>query len=75
MFLEIFWWEKKALEVAGTHFNNWRKLGILDKDLGSSDVISVFTTELQNWARHSFYSAAFCQLVEGLFRLNMAESD
>ena len=45
MFLEIFWWEKKALEVAGTYFNKRRKLGILDKDLGSSDVISVFRTE------------------------------
>ena len=40
MFLEIFRWEKKALEVTGTHFNKRRKLG-------SSDVISVFTTELQ----------------------------
>ena len=27
-------------------FNKRRKLGILDKDLGSSDVISLFTTEL-----------------------------
>ena len=27
--------------------NKRRKLGILDKDLGSSDGISVFTTELQ----------------------------
>ena len=33
--------------MAETHFNKRRKLGILDKDLGSSDVISVFTTELQ----------------------------
>ena len=33
--------------MAGTHFNKRRKLGILDKDLGSRDVISVFTTELQ----------------------------
>ena len=33
--------------MAGTHFNKRRKLGISDKDLGSSDVISVFTTELQ----------------------------
>ena len=31
--------------MAGTYFNKRRKLGILDKDLGSSDVISVFTTE------------------------------
>ena len=31
--------------MAGTYFNERRKLGILDKDLGSSDVISVFTTE------------------------------
>ena len=31
---------KKALEVAGTYFNKRRKLGILDKDLGSSDVIT-----------------------------------
>ena len=38
--------------MAGTYFNKRRKLGILDKDLGSSDVISVFTTE----ERHSFYS-------------------
>ena len=36
---------KKALEVVGTYFNKRCKLGILDKDLGSSDVISVFTTE------------------------------
>ena len=34
-----------ALEVAETYFNEQCKLGILDKDLGSSDVISVFTTE------------------------------
>ena len=45
MFLEIFCWEKKALEVAGTYFNKRRKLGIFDKDLGSSYIISVFTTE------------------------------
>ena len=31
--------------MAGKYFNKRRKLGILDKDLGSSDVISVFTTE------------------------------
>ena len=31
--------------MAGTYFNKRRKLGILDKDLGSSDVISVFATE------------------------------
>ena len=31
--------------MAGTYFNKRRKLGILDKDLGSSDVISVFTTD------------------------------
>ena len=31
--------------MAGTYFNKRRKLGILDKDLGSSDIISVFTTE------------------------------
>ena len=31
--------------MAGTHFKKRRKLGILDNDLGSSDVISVFTTE------------------------------
>ena len=31
--------------MAGTYLNMRRKLGILDKDLGSSDVISVFTTE------------------------------
>ena len=31
--------------MAETFFNKQRKLGILDKDLGSSDVISVFTTE------------------------------
>ena len=31
--------------MAGTYFNERRKVGILDKDLGSSDVISVFTTE------------------------------
>ena len=31
--------------MAGTYFNKQRKLGILDKDLGSSDIISVFTTE------------------------------
>ena len=36
---------KKALEVAGTYFNKRRKLGILDKDLVFSDVISVFTTK------------------------------
>ena len=53
--------------MAGTHFNKRRKLG-------SSDVISVFTTELQ-LSTSQFYSAAFCQVVEGLFRLNMAESD
>ena len=45
MFLETFLRAKKALEVAGTYFNKRRKLGILDKDLGSSDVISAFTTE------------------------------
>ena len=33
--------------MTGTHFNKRCKLGMLDKDLGSSDVISVFTTELQ----------------------------
>ena len=31
--------------MAGTYFNKQCKLGILDKDLGSSGVISVFTTE------------------------------
>ena len=31
--------------MAGTYFSKRRKLGIVDKDLGSSDVISVFTTE------------------------------
>ena len=31
--------------MAGTNFNKRRKLGILDKDLGSSDVINMFTTE------------------------------
>ena len=31
--------------MAGTYFNKRRKLGILDKDLGSSDFISMFTTE------------------------------
>ena len=31
--------------MAGTYFNKRRKLGILDKHLGFSDVISVFTTE------------------------------
>ena len=31
--------------MAVTYFKKRRKLGILDKDLGSSDVISVFTTE------------------------------
>ena len=31
--------------MARTFFNKRCKLGILDKDLGSSDVISVFTTE------------------------------
>ena len=52
--------------MAGTYFNKQRKLGTLEKDLGSSDVISLFTLVLK---------CAFCQLVEGLFRLNMAESD
>ena len=31
--------------MAGTYFNKPCKLGRLDKDLGSSDIISVFTTE------------------------------
>ena len=31
--------------MAGTYFNKRRKLGVLDKHLVSSDVISVFTTE------------------------------
>ena len=31
--------------MAGTYFNKRRKLGTLDKDLGSSDLICVFTTE------------------------------
>ena len=31
--------------MAGTYFYKRRKLGILDKDLGSSDVISLYTTE------------------------------
>ena len=31
--------------MAGTYFNKRRKLGILDKDLVFSDVISVFTTK------------------------------
>ena len=60
--------------MAGTHFNKARKLGILDKDLGSSDVISVFTTELQLSAS-IVLQCGVCQLVEGLFRLNMAQSD
>ena len=70
MFLEIFSWEKKALKVAGTYFNKRRKLGILYKDLGSSDVINVFTKSAS-----LVLQCAFCQLVEGLFRLNMTESD
>ena len=52
--------------MAGTYFNKRRKLGILDKDLGSSDVISVFTCTTEHITQ-SFYSAAFCQLVEKLF--------
>ena len=31
--------------MTGTYFNKRRKLGILDKNLGSSDIISVFTTK------------------------------
>ena len=31
--------------MAETYFNKRHKLGILDKDLGSTDIISVFTTE------------------------------
>ena len=31
--------------MEGAYFNKRYKLGILDKDLGSSDDISVFTTE------------------------------
>ena len=31
--------------MAGTYFNMRQKLGILDKDQDSSDIISVFTTE------------------------------
>ena len=31
--------------MAATYFNKRRNLGILEKDLGSSDVISVFTAE------------------------------
>ena len=31
--------------MAGTYFNKRRKLSILDKDLGSSDVISRFANE------------------------------
>ena len=60
MFLQIFWWKKKALEVAGTYFNKRRNLGILDKDLGSSDVISVLTTERVT----RFYSARFANSIE-----------
>ena len=30
----------------GTYFNKRRKLGILNKDVGSTDVISAFTTEV-----------------------------
>ena len=54
--------------MAGTHFNKRRKLGILVTSL-------VYLQLNYNRACHSFYSAAFCQLVEGLFRLNLAESD
>ena len=57
--------------MAGTHFNKRHKLGTLDKD-----VMSLVCLQLSyNQVHHSFYSAAFCQLVEGLFQLNMAESN
>ena len=32
--------------MVGTYFNKRRKLGILNKDVGSTDVISAFTTEV-----------------------------
>ena len=55
--------------MAGTYFNKRCKLGILNKNLGSSDVVSVFKLS----ASFALQCGVF-QLVEGLFRLNMAES-
>ena len=51
--------------MAGTYFNKRRNLGILDKDLGSSDVISVLTTE-----RVTRFTVRVLPT-----RLNMAKSD
>ena len=56
--------------MAGTYFKKRRKLGILDKDLGSSDVNSVLQL-----SGSLVLKCVLCQLVEGLFPLNMDEID
>ena len=56
--------------MAGTYFNNRRKLGILDKDLGSGDVASVFTTE-----RITRFTVRISPTCGKIISINMAESD